>query len=69
MDRETSASLHRRKIGRSDKMIKSGQLVDLVRQFQSLLPAQQEEYFITVGSDVYDSHQIEDLAREIGLQD
>jgi len=50
-------------------MIKSGQLVDLVRQFQSLLPAQQEEYFITVGSDVYDSHQIEDLAREIGLQD
>jgi hypothetical protein len=69
MDRETAASLHRRKIGRSAKRTKSGQLVDLIRQFRSLLPSQQEEYFIMIGSAVYDPPRIKDLAREIGLED
>jgi hypothetical protein len=50
-------------------MTKSGQLVDLIRQFRSLLPSQQEEYFIMIGSAVYDPPRIKDLAREIGLED
>jgi hypothetical protein len=67
MDRETPATLHRKRIGRQDKMTKSGQLVDLVRQFQSLSPTQQEEHFIMVGSAVYGPQEIKDLAREVGL--
>ena len=49
MDRETPATLHRSRVGRADKMIKGGSLVELVRQFQSLSPTQQAEYFIMIG--------------------
>ncbi len=67
MDRETPATLHRSRVGRADKMIKGGSLVELVRQFQSLSRTQQEEYFIMIGPDVYGPQRISELAGELGL--
>ena len=67
MDRETPATLHRRRVGRADKMVKGGSLAELVRQFQSLSQTQQEEYFIMIGPDVYGPQRIWKLAGELGL--
>jgi len=67
MDRETLATLHRRRVGRADKMIKGGSLVELVRQFQSLSRTQQEEYFIMIGPAVCGPQRILELAGELDL--
>jgi hypothetical protein len=62
MDRETLATLHRRRVGRPDKTIKDGSLRELVRQFQSLSRTQQEEYFIMIGPTVCGLQRILELA-------
>lgn len=67
MDRETPATLHRSRVGRADKMIKGGSLVELVRQFQSLSPTQQAEYFIMIGPAVCGPKRILELAGELDL--
>jgi hypothetical protein len=67
MDRETPATLHRSKVGRADKMIKGGPLVELIRQFQAYSRTQQEEHFIMVGPDVYGPQRIVELASELSL--
>ena len=67
MDGETPATLHRSRVGRADKMIKGGSLVELVRQFQAFSRTHQEEYFIMIGPEVCGPQRILELAGELGL--
>ena len=46
MDKDTHVSLHRSKMGRVDRMIKSGRFEDLYREFKAVAPSTQSEYFM-----------------------
>ena len=65
MDKDAQATLHRSRLGRVDKMIGSGRLEDMVRQFRAV--ALRQEYFIMVGEMKYGSHEIEDLAKKLHI--
>jgi len=69
MDRDAQAALHRKKLGRNDRVTKIGRIEDLVRQFKSVASSKQMEYFISVGGTEYGPHQIESLASELGIDD
>lgn len=67
MDRHTQATLHRRKLGRNDRMITSGAIEDLIRRFNLLSDSTKSEYFIMVGETHYGPQKIEGLACELGV--
>jgi hypothetical protein len=69
MDKDTQATLHHSRVGRVDKMTAGGRLEDMVRRFRSLAQSKRPEYFITIGGTSYGPNKIENLARELGIED
>jgi hypothetical protein len=67
MERDTQATLHRRKLGRVDRMVAKGTIEELIRQFKSLRESAKSEYFIMVGARKYGPQEIEGLARELNI--
>jgi hypothetical protein len=67
MDKDTQVSLHRSKMGRVDKMIKSGRFEDLYLEFMAVAPSTQSEYFMMEGARKVGPQEIEDLARQLGI--
>jgi len=67
MDKNTHVSLHRRRIGRVDQIIKSGRFEDLYREFKAVAPSKQSEYFIMEGRRKYDPQEMDQLARQLGI--
>ena len=70
MDRDTKATLHRitaRTV--ADRMTSNGRIEDLVRQFKVLPKATQREYSIMVGETQYGPDEIENFAREFGIEE
>jgi hypothetical protein len=67
MDRDTQATLHRRKAGNVDRVTTAGPLGDLVRQFKSLPESIKPEYSIMVDGIEYGPQEIKGLAAELGL--
>jgi hypothetical protein len=68
MNKDTEVSLHRRKFGQDDRMTASGRFEDVFRQFKSLPESKKIEYSIMAGGMEYASHEIENLARDMGLK-
>jgi hypothetical protein len=69
MDKATQATLHHRRMGRVDKMTADGRLEDMVRRFRSLAESKRSEYFIMIGGTNYGPEKLENLARELGIED
>ena len=70
MDRDTKATLYRNNMrAESDKMTTIGRIEDLVRQFMILPKETRREYSIAVGEREYGFREIEDLAREFGIEE
>jgi hypothetical protein len=69
MDKDTQATLHHRRIGRVDKMTTGGRLEDMVRRFRSLAQSKRSEYFIMIDGANYESEELENLAKELGIED
>jgi hypothetical protein len=70
MDRDTKATLHRKNMRtESDKMTTNGKIEDLVRQFMILPKETRREYSIAVGEREYEFREIENLAREFGIEE
>jgi hypothetical protein len=53
----------------SDKMATNGKIVDLVRKFMILPKETRHEYSISVGAREYGFREIENLAREFGIEE
>jgi hypothetical protein len=70
MDRDTEATLQRKNMRTEpDKMTTNGKIVDLVRQFMILPKETRREYSILVGAREYEFREIENLAREFGIEE
>ena len=70
MDRDTKGTLHRKNVrAESDKMTAIGRIEDLVRQFMILPKETRREYSIVVGEREYEFREIENLAREFGIEE
>ena len=67
MDKNTHVSLHRSKMGRVDRMIKSGRFEDLYREFKAVAPSTQSEYFMMEAGRKVGPQEIEDLAKQLGI--
>ena len=67
MDKDTHVNLHRSKMGRVDRMIKSGRFEDLYREFNAVAPSTRSEYFMMEGARKVGPQEIEDLAKQLGL--
>jgi hypothetical protein len=67
MDKGTHVSLHRSKMGRVDRMIKSGRFEDLYREFKAVAPSTQSEYFMMEAGRKVGPQEIEDLAKLLGI--
>jgi hypothetical protein len=67
MDKDTHVSLHRSKMGRMDRMIKSGRFEDLYREFKAVAPSTQSEYFMMEAGRKVGPQEIEDLAKLLGI--
>ena len=63
----THVSLHRSKMGRVDRMIKSGRFEDLYREFKAVAPSTQSEYFMMEAGRKVGPQEIEDLAKLLGI--
>ena len=62
--------LHRKNMrAESDKMTTNGRIEDLVRQFMILPKETRREYSIAVGEREYTFREIENLAREFGIEE
>jgi hypothetical protein len=69
-DRDAKATLHRKNMRtESDKMTTNGRIEDLVRQFMILPKETRREYSIAVGEREYEFREIENLAREFGIEE
>jgi len=68
MDKDTQVSLHRSKVGRADKMIKSGRFGDLYREFAALPSSTRSEYFIMDAGRRVGPQGIDDLAKQLGIR-
>jgi hypothetical protein len=69
MDKDTQATFHHTRIGRVDKMTTGGRLEDMVRRFRSLTQSKRSEYFIMISGTSYGPEKLENLARELGIED
>ena len=70
MNRDTEATLNRKNMrAESDKMTTNGRIEDLVRQFMILPKETRREYSIAVGEREYEFREIENLAREFGIEE
>jgi hypothetical protein len=69
MDRDTKATLHRRNVPEADRMITEGRIGDLVRAFKILPKDTRREYSIQVGGTEYAPREVDNFAREFGIED
>jgi hypothetical protein len=69
MDKDAQATLHHRRLGRVDRMTAGGRLEDMVRLFRSLAQSKPPENFIMIGGTSYGPEKIENLARELSIED
>ena len=67
MDKDTNVSLHRGKLGRIDKMIKSGRFEDLYREFKAVPSSTRSEYFMMEADRKVGPQEIEDVAKQLGI--
>jgi hypothetical protein len=67
MDKDTQVSLHRSKMGRVDKMIRSGRFEDLYRELKAVAPSTRPEYFMMEAGRKVGPQEIEDLAKQLGI--
>ena len=67
MDKDTQVSLHRSKMGRIDKMIKSGRFEDLYREFAAAQSSTRSEYFMMEAGRKVGPQEIEDVAKRLGI--
>jgi hypothetical protein len=67
MDKDTHVSLHRSKVGRPDKMLKSGRFEDLYREFKAVPPSTRSEYFMMEADRKIGLQEIEDVAEQLGI--
>ena len=67
MDKDTQISLHRSKMGRVDKMIRSGRFEDLYRELKAVAPSTRSEYFMIEAGRKVGPQEIEDLAKQLGI--
>jgi len=67
MDKDTQVSLHRSKVGRGDKMLKSGRFEDLYREFAAVPSSTRPEYFMMYAGRKLDPQEIDDLAKQLGI--
>jgi hypothetical protein len=67
MDKDTQVSLHRSKMGRIDKMLKSGRFEDLYREFKAVPSSTRSEYFMTEAGRKIGLQEIEDVAKQLGI--
>ena len=65
MDKDTNVSLHRSKLGRPDKMIKSGRFEGLYREFKAVPSSTRSEYFMMDAGRRLDPQEIDDLAKQL----
>ena len=68
MDKDTHVSLHRSRMGRIDKMLKSGRFEDLYREFKAVPSSTQSEYFMMEAGRKVGPQEIEDMAKRLGIQ-
>ena len=66
MDKDTQVSLHRSKVGRGDKMLKSGRFEDLYREFAAVPSSTRPEYFMMDAGRRL--KEVDDLAKQLGIQ-
>jgi len=67
MDKDTHVSLHRSRMGRIDKMLKSGRFEDLYREFKAAPSSTQSEYFMMEAGRKVGPQEIEDMAKRLGI--
>lgn len=67
MDKDTHVSLHRSRMGRIDKMLKSGRFEDLYREFKAVPSSTQSEYFMMEAGRKVGPQEIEDMAKRLGI--
>ena len=67
MDKDTQVSLHRSKMGRVDKMIRSGRFEDLYQELKAVAPSTRSEYFMIKAGRKVGPKEIEDLAKQLGI--
>ena len=67
MDKDTHVSLHRSRMGRIDKMLKSGRFEDLYREFKAAPSSTQSEYFMMEAGRKVGRQEIEDMAKRLGI--
>ena len=68
MDKNTQVSLHRSKVGRIDKMLKSGRFEDLYREFKAVPSStRRSEYFMMEAGRKIGLQEIEDVAKQLGI--
>jgi hypothetical protein len=67
MDKDTHVSLHRSKMGRIDKMLKSGRFEDLYREFKAVPSSTRSEYFMMEAGRKICPQEIEDVAKQLGI--
>jgi hypothetical protein len=68
MDKDAQVSLHRSKVGRADKMLKSGRFEDLYREFAAVPSSIRSEYFMMDAGRTLDPQEIDDLAGQFGIR-
>jgi hypothetical protein len=69
MDRDRKGTLHRRNVPEVERMITNGRIEDLVRAFKILPKDTQREYSIQVGGTEYGPREVDNFAREFGIED
>jgi hypothetical protein len=52
-----------------DRMTAGGRLEDMVRLFRSLAQSKRPEYFVMIDGTSYGPEKIENLARELSIED
>jgi hypothetical protein len=68
MDKDKQVSLHRSKVGRADKMIKSGRFEDLYREVAAVPSSIRSEYFMMDAGRRLGPQEIDDLATQLGIR-
>jgi hypothetical protein len=67
MDKDTQVSLHRSKVGRGDKILKSGRFADLYMVFATVPSSIRSEYFMMDAGRRLDPQAIDELAKQLGI--
>jgi hypothetical protein len=67
VDKDTHVSLHRSKVGRPDKMLKSGRFEDLYREFKAVPSSTRSEYFMMEADRKIGLQEIENVAKRLGI--